>query len=46
MGGGVRLPKRIPIERPLTPSSREDTVAIQRAVDEVSAMSKMEIAGL
>jgi hypothetical protein len=38
MGGGVRLPERIPIGCSLTPSGGDDTAAIQRAIDEVSAM--------
>jgi hypothetical protein len=38
MGGGVRLPERVPIGRALAPSGGDDTAAIQRAIDEVSAM--------
>jgi hypothetical protein len=37
MGGGVSLP-RVPIARTLAPSGVDDTAAIQRAIDEVSAM--------
>lgn len=37
MGGGVSLP-HLPVARTLAPSSQDDTVAIQRAIDEVSAM--------
>ncbi len=38
MGGGVPLPNRIPIGRKLAPSGADDTAAIQRAIDEVSAL--------
>lgn len=37
MGGGIPLP-RVPIARTVAPSGGDDTVAIQRAIDEVSAM--------
>src|SRR5580698_4955963 len=38
MGGGVPLPNRIPIGRKLAPSGVDDSAAIQRAIDEVSAL--------
>lgn len=38
MGGGVPLPSRIPAVRTVAPSGADDTAAIQRAVDEVSAL--------
>ena len=37
MGGGVPLP-RVPMVGTVTPSGEDDTLAIQRAIDEVSAM--------
>jgi hypothetical protein len=37
MGGGVLLP-RVPAVRTVTPSGGDDTAAIQKAIDEVSAM--------
>ena len=38
MGGGVSLPNRIPVKRKVSPSGADDTTAIQRAIDDVSAM--------
>jgi hypothetical protein len=38
MGGGVPLPSRLPIGRTVAPSGGDDTAAIQKAIDEVSAM--------
>jgi hypothetical protein len=38
MGGGVPLPTRLPIGRTVAPSGRDDTAAIQKAIDDVSAM--------
>ena len=38
MGGGVTLPK-VPVARTVAPSGGDDTAAIQRAIDEVSAMA-------
>jgi hypothetical protein len=37
MGGGVSLP-RVPVVRTLAPSGGDDTAALQRAIDEVSAL--------
>jgi hypothetical protein len=37
MGGGVPLP-RVPVARMLAPSGGDDTAAIQKAIDEVSAL--------
>jgi hypothetical protein len=36
-GGGVALP-RVPIQRTVSPSGQDDTAAIQKAIEEVSAM--------
>jgi hypothetical protein len=38
MGGGVPLPSRLPIRTTVAPSGGDDTAAIQKAIDEVSAM--------
>jgi hypothetical protein len=41
MGGGVSLPD-VPVRRRLAPSGGDDTEAIQRAIDEVSALPLVE----
>jgi hypothetical protein len=47
MGGGVPLPSRLAIERTVEPTGGDDTAAIQKAIDEVSAMpSKDGIRGV
>ncbi|MGA2649816.1 MAG: hypothetical protein ABSF28_04815 [Terracidiphilus sp.] len=38
MGGGVPLPARLPVGLKVQPSGGDDTAAIQKAIDEVSAM--------
>lgn len=40
-GGGVALPN-VPMKRRLTPSGGDDTAAIQRAIDEVAALPRVD----
>jgi hypothetical protein len=42
MGGGVPLPSRLPMGMAVAPSGGDDTAAIQKAIDEVSAMPLKE----